>query len=93
MSDHPTTELPPRGSRWRHHKKGTIYVVSGHARDADDGSPVILYVPWEDSQVTPFARPFAEWHQVVAYDERETVRRFTRVEDGQVAREEAARDG
>lgn len=32
----------PVGSRWRHYK-GTLYVVVGHARREEDGSPVVLY--------------------------------------------------
>lgn len=67
---------PASGAKFRHYQTGLVYVVLGCAIEEATMEPLVLYLP-EDEDVM-FARPFAEWDEVVEYEGRR-VPRFGRV--------------
>lgn len=65
------------GSRWRHYK-GHEVMVLGLVRHTETEERLVLY--WEGTEFIPWARPLAEWNEVVTR-EGYTGPRFVKLED------------
>jgi len=65
------------GDLYRHYL-GNLYKVEDIVCDSDDGTPIIIYSPYDNYIMNEsgikFARPFIEWNELVA-----GVKRFVRV--------------
>ncbi len=70
---------PQRNTYWRHYRTGDLYRVERCVIAEATQEVLVVYYPFRDrgSGLLHFARPLAEWTEVVEHEGR-SVARFTR---------------